>query len=58
MTKIISTHWISLDGYISGPDGELDFVCGDEQLADYEIGLVSKVGALLFGRTTYQQLSS
>lgn len=58
MNKIVSTHWISLDGYISGPAGELDFVRGDGQLAEYEIGLVSRVGALLFGRTTYQQLSS
>ncbi len=58
MNKIISTHWISLDGYISGPAGELDFVRGDGQLAEYEIGLVSRVSGLLFGRTTYQQLSS
>lgn len=58
MTKIISTHWISLDGYISGPAGELDFVRGDGQLAEYEINLVGSVQHLLFGRTTYLQLSS
>jgi dihydrofolate reductase len=57
MSRIISTHWISLDGFISGPAGELDFVRGDGQLAEYEIGLVSTMGHLLFGRKTYEQLS-
>ena len=57
MSKIISTHWISLDGYISGPAGELDFVRGDDQLGEYEIGMASAVGHMLFGRKTYDMLS-
>lgn len=58
MAKIISSHWITLDGYISGRDGSLGFVRGDAQLAEYEIGLIGTASHLLFGRATYEQLSS
>jgi len=58
MNKIITTHWISLDGYIATANGQLDFVRGDGQLAEYEIGIVGSVGHLLFGRKTFEQLSA
>ena len=49
MNKLISTHWISLDGFIAGPMGEMDWIRGDDQLANYEIGLVNSASSLLLG---------
>jgi dihydrofolate reductase len=53
MRKLITTHWITLDGYIAGPDGEMDWLLGDEEMSDYEIGLVSDADTLMLGRQTY-----
>ena len=52
-SKLIVTMWMTLDGYISGPDGELDWIIGDDEMSDYEIGLISDVDTLLLGRKTY-----
>jgi len=57
MKKLIASNWISLDGYISGPNGELDWILGDGQLAEYETTLMQQVDTTLFGRKTYEQLS-
>lgn len=57
MKKIISTHWISLDGFIAGPMGELDWIRGDDQLSGYEIGLVTAASTLLLGKGTYQDFA-
>ena len=57
MKKLIVSNWISLDGYISGPDGALDWILGDGRLAQYETELMQQVDTTLFGRKTYEQLS-
>lgn len=57
MKKLIVSNWVSLDGYISGPNGELDWILGDGQLAQYETSLMQEVDTTLFGRRTYEQLS-
>jgi dihydrofolate reductase len=57
MKKLIVSNWVSLDGYISGPNGELDWILGDGQLAEYETSLIQTVDTTLFGRKTYEQLS-
>jgi dihydrofolate reductase len=57
MKKLIVSNWLSLDGYISGPKGELDWILGDGQLAQYETALMEEADTTIFGRTTYEQLS-
>ena len=32
MKKLIVSNWISLDGYIAGPGGALDWILGDGRL--------------------------
>ena len=57
MKKLIVSNWISLDGYIAGPNGALDWILGDGRLARYETDLMEQVDTTLFGRKTYEQLS-
>jgi dihydrofolate reductase len=54
MKKLIVTMWTTLDGFIAGPNGELDWILGDDEMSAYEIGLVSNADTLLLGRGTYE----
>lgn len=57
MKKLIMTNWTTLDGYIAGPFGEMDWILGDDQLSDYEIGMVSNADTMLLGKKTYQDFA-
>ncbi|GHO79432.1 hypothetical protein KSD_72030 [Ktedonobacter sp. SOSP1-85] len=59
MRKIISTTWITLDGFIAGANGEMDWVgeVYDQAMGKYEDDLVSSADMLLFGRVTYQSFA-
>ena len=54
MRKLIVTMWTTLDGFIADEHGELDWLLGDDQVSDYEIGIVSNADTLLLGRKTYE----
>jgi dihydrofolate reductase len=60
MRKIIVTMWTTLDGYIAGPNGEMDWIgeIYDEAMGTYEYDLVSSADTLLLGRVTYQSFAS
>ena len=47
MRKIITTTWITLDGFIAGPNGEMDWVIVDEEMGTYEDDVVSAADTLL-----------
>lgn len=49
---------VSLDGYVEGPNGELDWHNVDEEFNDYAIGLLNSVDTLLFGRKTYELMAA
>lgn len=59
MGKIITTTWVTLDGFIAGPKGEMDFVgeVYDEAMGTYEYDIVSAADTLLLGRVTYQSFA-
>lgn len=57
MSKIITTTWISLDGFIAGPNGEMDWVLVDEEMGKYEDAIVSASDTLVLGRVTYQSFA-
>lgn len=57
MRKLIVTTWVSLDGFIAGPNGEMDWVRVDEAMGTYEYDLVSAADTLLLGRVTYQSFA-
>lgn len=56
MRKVIVSNLISLDGYLAALDGDLSwFAVGPEFLA-YANDLMGSVGAILFGRVTYEMM--
>lgn len=58
MRKIIFQVMLSLDGYVEGPNGELDWHNVDEEFNDYAISLLHYVDTLLFGRKTYELMAA
>lgn len=59
MRKLVVTMWVSLDGYICGPDGGMKWVTEtfDEDMGQYEGSLVEKSDTLLLGRLTYESFA-
>ena len=60
MRKLIWLMHMSLDGLVSGPNGELDWAgsgMDDELWADV-MDLISTVDSVLFGRVTYQDFEN
>ncbi|MFC6017567.1 dihydrofolate reductase family protein [Plantactinospora solaniradicis] len=53
MRKIIVSVWITLDGFVAGPQDEMDWLLVDDQLQRYERDLVEDSGSLMLGRITH-----
>lgn len=49
---------ISLDGFVAGPNGELDWVKIDEEIFDHVGKRIRKSDAAIYGRVTYQMMES
>ena len=49
---------ISLDGFVAGPNGELDWVKVDQEIFDYVGKRISEGDTALYGRVTYQMMEN
>ena len=58
MRKIISFMHISLDGFVAGLNGELDWVKVDEEIFDYVEKRISEGDTALYGRVTFQMMEN
>ncbi|MES2560482.1 MAG: dihydrofolate reductase family protein [Bacteroidota bacterium] len=58
MRKVISFMHVSLDGFVSGLNGELDWAKVDEELFTYVGDRISKGDTALYGRVTYELMES
>jgi dihydrofolate reductase len=58
MRKIISFMHISLDGFVAGPNGEMDWIKINEEIFDHVGKRISKGDTALYGRITYQMMES
>lgn len=58
MKKLISFMHISLDGFVAGPNGEMDWINFDQELFDHVGERISKTDAAMYGRRTYQLMES
>src|SRR6478672_384823 len=58
MRKIISFMHISLDGFVAGPNGEMDWIKVDEELFDHVGKRIGEGDTALYGRVTYQMMEN
>ncbi len=56
MRKIISFMHISLDGFVAGPNGEMNWIKVDEEIFDHVGKRISETDTALYGRATYQMM--
>lgn len=49
---------ISLDGFVAGPNGELDWVKVDEEIFEHVGKRISEGDTALYGRVTYQMMEN
>ena len=56
MRRLIYSMGVSLDGYITGPDGRHDWSTPDEELHRFHNEQVAELGAHLLGRRLYEDM--
>jgi dihydrofolate reductase len=58
MRKVVLIAGVSLDGYIEGPNREIDWHMVDEELHSYFNEQIAAMGAILSGRVTHELMAS
>lgn len=58
MRKIIVFNLVTVDGFFAGPNGEIDWHNYDEEIGAFSMTQMQTLGALIFGRTTYDLMAS
>jgi dihydrofolate reductase len=56
MRRLIYSMGVSLDGFVAGPDGEIDWGAPDEELHQFHNDRVREVGVQLLGRRLYEEM--
>lgn len=56
MRKVIYSMGVSLDGFIAGPNGEIDWSAPDEELHRFHNQQMREIGAHLCGRRLYEMM--
>jgi dihydrofolate reductase len=56
MRNIISFMHVSLDGFVAGPNGEINWVKVDQELFDYVAKRIGETDTALYGRKTYDMM--
>src|SRR5688572_12132984 len=57
MRKLFLHIMVSLDGYIEGPNGELDWHFSDDEFEEYINGVLRSIGGMFFGRKSFELLA-
>jgi dihydrofolate reductase len=57
MPKLIYSMGVSLDGFIAGPDGEIDWSAPDEELHRFHNQQMREIGVHLCGRRLYEVMT-
>lgn len=58
MRKVISFMHISLDGFVAGPKGEMDWIKVDQEIFDFVGKRIKEGDTALYGRVTYEMMES
>jgi len=57
MRKLFWQMMVSLDGFMEGPNRELDWHVTDEEFGQYVADMAKTIDTILFGRVTYQMMA-
>ncbi len=58
MRNVVLLINVSLDGFISGPNGEMDWIASDDEIWDDVLELQNTADTALFGRVNYEGFES
>ena len=58
MRNLIYFFHTSLDGFVAGPNGEMNWISIEDEMFDFVETLTAKVSTALYGRTTYEMMQS
>lgn len=58
MRKLILSNHVSLDGFVAGPKGEMDWIYVDDELFEYAAVLTNEADTALYGRVTFQMMDA
>ena len=58
MRKLVLFMHVSLDGFVTGPNGEMDWIKVDDEIFDFAGQRTSESDLALYGRVTYQLMDS
>ena len=56
MKHLIFFMHTSLDGFVAGPNGEMNWIKIDEEMFDFVATMTDKADAALYGRVTYEMM--
>jgi dihydrofolate reductase len=56
MRKLVSFMHVSLDGFVAGPNGEMDWIIVNEEIFDYAGYRTNEADTALYGRVTYDMM--
>ena len=58
MRKIILSVHVSLDGFVAGPGGEMDWIKLDDEMFDLVGGFTNDADTALYGRVTWEMMDN
>jgi dihydrofolate reductase len=58
MRNLIFFMHTSLDGFVAGPQGEMDWIKFDDSLFDFVATMTAEADTALYGRVTYEMMQS
>jgi len=58
MRKVILLMHVSLDGFVGGPNGEMNWIKADEELFEPVGKITDEADTALYGRVTYQMMEN
>lgn len=58
MRRLVSFMHVSLDGFVAGPNGEMDWIKVDDEIFDYAGNRTKESDTALYGRVTYELMES
>jgi dihydrofolate reductase len=58
MRKVVLSMHVSLDGFVAGPNGEMDWIKLDDELFDFVGGFTNEADTALYGRVTWEMMDN